>query len=80
MNDEFICKPKVAYLSMEIALQNGLPAPSFGLGVLAGDALLSAADHEIPMVTVPQVSQADDFKQKIASETRQPVTITQGKV
>ena len=42
----------VAYFSMEIALEAGLPTCSSGLGVLAGDTIRSAADLKMPMVAV----------------------------
>jgi glycogen phosphorylase len=42
----------VAYFSVEIALGPGIPTYSGGLGVLAGDTLLSAADMGVPMVGV----------------------------
>jgi starch phosphorylase len=41
---------KVAYISMEIALDSSIPTYSGGLGVLSGDTVRSAADLEIPMV------------------------------
>ena len=42
----------IAYFSMEIALENGIPTYSGGLGVLAGDTLRAAADLGVPMVGV----------------------------
>jgi len=36
---------EVAYFSMEIALADSMPTYSGGLGVLAGDTLLAAADR-----------------------------------
>ncbi len=42
----------VAYFSMEIALEAGMPTYSGGLGVLAGDTVRSAADLKVPMVAV----------------------------
>lgn len=45
MANEFI-----AYFSMEIALEPGMPTYSGGLGVLAGDTIRSAADLKVPMV------------------------------
>ena len=42
--------PRVAYFSMEIALDSAMPGYSGGLGVLAGDMLRSAADLRLPMV------------------------------
>jgi starch phosphorylase len=47
-----ILSRKIAYFSMEIALESDIPTYSGGLGVLAGDTLRSAADLEIPMVAV----------------------------
>jgi starch phosphorylase len=44
--------PRVAYFSMEIALDAALPTYSGGLGILAGDMLLSAADLGLPMIGV----------------------------
>ena len=41
---------KIAYFSMEIALDPVIPAYRGGLGVLAGDTLRSAADMELPIV------------------------------
>ncbi|MHA1359598.1 MAG: alpha-glucan family phosphorylase [Candidatus Helarchaeota archaeon] len=43
---------KIAYFSMEIAIQSDIPTYSGGLGILAGDMLRSAADLEIPLVAV----------------------------
>lgn len=42
----------VAYFSMEMGLDPGMPTYSGGLGVLAGDTLRAAADLGIPMVGV----------------------------
>jgi len=44
--------PRIAYFSMEIALEPGLPTYSGGLGVLAGDMLRSAADLALPLIGV----------------------------
>lgn len=38
----------VAYFSMEIGLESGVPTYSGGLGLLAGDTLRSAADLGVP--------------------------------
>jgi starch phosphorylase len=43
---------KIAYFSMEIALDARMPTYSGGLGVLAGDTIRSAADLKVPMVAV----------------------------
>jgi starch phosphorylase len=42
----------IAYFSMEICLEQGIPTYSGGLGVLAGDTLRAAADLTLPMVAV----------------------------
>ncbi|WP_022946994.1 alpha-glucan family phosphorylase [Methylohalobius crimeensis] len=71
MLDAFIHQPRVAYFSMEIALQNEIPTYAGGLGVLAGDTLYSAADLEIPMVAVTLVSRGGSFRQEIDADGRQ---------
>src|SRR5689334_6657981 len=40
----------IAYFSMEIALDQGMPSYSGGLGVLAGDTLRACADLRVPIV------------------------------
>ena len=42
--------PLVAYFSMEIGLESGMPTYSGGLGVLGGDTIRSAADLDVPLV------------------------------
>ncbi len=54
---------RVAYFSMEIALEAGVPTFSGGLGVLAGDTLRSAADLEAPIVGVTLVHHKGYFDQ-----------------
>ena len=46
----------VAYFSMEIGLDLGMPTYSGGLGVLAGDTIRAAADLNIPLVAVTLLS------------------------
>jgi len=55
----------VAYFSMEIALDAGIPTYSGGLGVLAGDTIRSAADLEVPLVAVTLLHRKGYFYQKI---------------
>ena len=62
---------RVAYLSMEIALEAQIPTYSGGLGVLAGDTLRSAADLEVPMVAVTLVHRKGYFKQHLDRAGRQ---------
>ena len=69
--EEFTRTPRVAYFSMEIAMENDIPTYSGGLGVLAGDSLRAAADIGVPMVAVTLVSRAGYFRQEIDSQGRQ---------
>ncbi len=67
---------KIAYFSMEIALESTLPTYSGGLGVLAGDTIKSAADLRVPMVGVSLLYRKGYFYQLIDSEgmqSEQPV-------
>jgi starch phosphorylase len=56
---------KIAYFSMEVALQSSIPTYSGGLGVLAGDTLRAAADLQVPMVAVSLVHRAGYFHQHL---------------
>lgn len=58
-------KYKIAYFSMEIALENDIKTYAGGLGVLAGDTLRSAADLDLPMLGVTLLNDLGYFKQKI---------------
>src|SRR5579863_2281608 len=71
MLDEFLQEPRVAYFSMEIALQADVPTYAGGLGILAGDTLRSAADLAVPMVGVSLVSRAGYFRQEIDAHGQQ---------
>ena len=62
---------EIAYFSMEIALESILPIYSGGLGILAGDALRSAADMGIPMIAVTLVYDAGYFYQQIGPNGEQ---------
>lgn len=55
----------IAYFSMEIALHNGIPTYSGGLGILAGDMLRSAADLNVPMVAVTLLHEKGYFHQRL---------------
>src|SRR5438046_1225211 len=57
--------PTIAYFSMEICLEQGIPTYSGGLGVLAGDTLRSAADLKLPMVGVTLLHRKGYFRQHI---------------
>ena len=56
--------PLVAYFSMEIGLESGMPTYSGGLGVLAGDTIRSAADLDVPMVAVSLLHRRGYFFQR----------------
>ncbi|MCD5401932.1 alpha-glucan family phosphorylase [candidate division NPL-UPA2 bacterium] len=62
---------KIAYFSMEIGLSPDFSTYSGGLGVLAGDAIKSAADLKVPLVAVTLVSSKGYFRQELTSEGRQ---------
>jgi starch phosphorylase len=64
MNDDKN-KTLVAYLSMEIALENDIKTYAGGLGVLAGDILRSAVGLKFPMVGITLLNDKGYFKQKI---------------
>jgi glycogen phosphorylase len=55
---------KIAYFSMEIALESAIPTYSGGLGVLAGDTVRSAADLQVPMVAISLLHRAGHFHQR----------------
>lgn len=56
---------KIAYFSMEIGIDNGIPTFSGGLGVLAGDTIKTCADLKIPLVGVTLLSENGYFFQEI---------------
>jgi len=67
---------KIAYFSMEIGLDPAMPTYSGGLGVLAGDTILSAADMKIPMVAVTLLHRKGYFYQRLGADgwqTEEPV-------
>jgi starch phosphorylase len=53
----------IAYFSMEIGLEAGMPTYSGGLGVLAGDTIRAAADLKIPLVAVSLLHRKGYFYQ-----------------
>lgn len=62
---------KIAYFSMEIALESAIKSYSGGLGVLAGDTLKSAADMKVPMLGITILNKQGYFKQKINKQGEQ---------
>jgi starch phosphorylase len=71
MPREFIHTERIAYFSMEIGLRSDIPTYSGGLGVLAGDTVRTAADLELPLVTVSLVNRSGYFRQHIDEAGRQ---------
>src|ERR1035437_1590001 len=55
----------VAYFSMEIAINPGMPTYSGGLGVLAGDTLRSMADLGVPLVGFSLIHRKGYFQQHL---------------
>jgi len=64
-------RPKIAYFSMEIGIDERMPTYSGGLGVLAGDTIKSCADLNIPLVGVTLLSENGYFYQKIDEDGNQ---------
>lgn len=58
-------QPLVAYFSMEIGIDPGMPTYAGGLGVLAGDTIRSAADLEIPLAAVTLLHRRGYFYQRL---------------
>lgn len=56
---------RIAYFSMEVAIDSRMPTYSGGLGVLAGDALRSCADLRIPIVGLSLLYWNGYFDQKL---------------
>ena len=67
----FIEGDKIAYFSMEIAMDSDIPTYSGGLGVLAGDAIRSSSDLRLPLVAITLVSRKGYLRQKITFDGRQ---------
>jgi starch phosphorylase len=68
---------RVAYFTMEVALDPGIPSYSGGLGVLAGDMLRACADLHVPVVGVSMLWSKGYFEQIIDAkgiQREQPVT------
>ena len=63
--------PRIAYFSMEIAVDPRLPTYAGGLGVLAGDMLRSAADLALPMAGVTLLHRQGYFHQQLDAKGQQ---------
>ncbi len=67
---------QVAYFSMEVALEPGMPTYCGGLGFLAGDLLRAAADRSVPLVGVSLLHRKGYFRQHLdqsGNQTEEPV-------
>jgi glycogen phosphorylase len=62
---------KIAYFSMEVGLTSSIPTYAGGLGTLAGDAIRSSADLNLPLVAVTLISKHNYFKQKLDANGHQ---------
>ncbi len=62
---------RIAYFSMEIAVDSRIPSYSGGLGVLAGDTVRSCADLHVPMVAVTLLYRKGYFYQRLDGEGNQ---------
>ncbi len=63
--------PRIAYFSMEIAVDPRIPTYAGGLGVLAGDMLRSAADFGLPIVGMTLLCRKGYFRQVLDEQGRQ---------
>jgi starch phosphorylase len=59
---------RIAYFSMEIALEPGMPTYAGGLGVLAGDTVRSAADLGVPMAAMSLLYRRGHFYQRLDAQ------------
>jgi starch phosphorylase len=62
---------RVAYFSMELALDGEIPSYSGGLGVLAGDMLRSCADLNVPVIGVSMLWRKGCFEQVLDEHGQQ---------
>jgi glycogen phosphorylase len=63
--------PLIAYFSMEVGIDSGIPTYSGGLGVLAGDTLRAAADLGVPMVGMTLLYRKGYFRQHLDANGNQ---------
>ncbi|MGB7546756.1 MAG: alpha-glucan family phosphorylase [Terracidiphilus sp.] len=69
--ENFPASGMVAYFSMEIAINPGMPTYSGGLGVLAGDTLRSAADLGVPLAAFTLAHRKGYFQQQLTESGEQ---------
>lgn len=68
---------RIAYFSLEIAVDSRLPTYSGGLGILAGDALRSCADLRVPIVGITLLYRHGYFEQHLdarGNQSERPVS------
>lgn len=63
--EKAIVHRRIAYFSMEVAIDPEMPTYSGGLGVLAGDTLKSAADLGLPVIAVSLLNAKGYFEQTL---------------
>ncbi|HEV8715940.1 MAG TPA: alpha-glucan family phosphorylase, partial [Candidatus Binatia bacterium] len=61
----------IAYFSMEVGLEAGMPTYSGGLGILAGDTIRAAADLKVPIVAITLLYRQGYFYQRLAATGEQ---------
>jgi starch phosphorylase len=66
-----VTEPVIAYFSMEIGLAADLPTYCGGLGALAGDTIMSAADLGVPMTAISLLYRQGHFQQRLDDRGRQ---------
>ncbi len=64
-------KRRIAYFSMEIAVDQDVPTYAGGLGILAGDTIRSAADLQVPIVAVTLLARRGYFFQTLDASGHQ---------
>jgi starch phosphorylase len=72
--NQLVCNPDsptVAYFSMDVAIDSGIPTYSGGLGILAGDMLRSAADLGVPLLAVTLAHRKGYFDQRLDAKGNQ---------
>ena len=65
---------RIAFFSMEVAMDERMPTYSGGLGVLAGDMLRSCADLSVPIVGVTLLYREGSFTQRLNDDGVQSET------
>lgn len=61
----------VGYFSLEFAIDNDLPTYAGGLGVLAGDLIITAAEQDFPMVGVGILYKGKEYLQHITGNGKE---------